>query len=231
MRRVPLAFFLFMIAVPLFAHEENIEPVKIELAVMSHQVRVRIRSDADYWLDAILGVPFEKPLPAVAWPENFQIAARNYVEKSFQLRMDGRDLKSASFVCRSAREPLSSSAGEVIYEITYPIDAPGKVISGRAQFFGEYYAVVSREKAGKVPPGIFLTYLVVESGKKAEFAVPFESPEFQFSTEGLLWTSSQNAREKVAAAAYRVASNFFFWIAAIFIAVKIHSRYFKRREQ
>jgi hypothetical protein len=230
MRRLGIALGFALVASIATAHEYVIEPVNVELKLEPTLVRVRIDSHARYWIDEILRVPLTKPLPAKNWPSEFESAAKSYVDKSFELRIDGRPLAYDGFVCIYAQEPLNPSSERVIFEIRYPISSVGKIVSGRAQFFGEYRAQELREHGGQVGKNKFVTNLRIAGEKSANFEIPYEKPEFQTSTDGLLRTRFQQLRERTNAFLFRVTSSFVFWIVLIAIAVKIYTRYFKRRQ-
>ncbi len=215
----------------LSAHEFRMHPVEVKLKIEADRVRVHIDAHAEYWTDEIMNVPANKPLPARDWDPLYQSRAKDYISKSFQIFSDGRALAFDDFRPRFIQEPFGPSAARVEFDISYPVAPVGARLSGRAQFFREYYEEIARSGQRHEEDGVFVTRLKVVGKEPLELEIPYEKPDFEFVVAGREYTEGQKKKERFKAMLLRVVSSPFFWIALIFIFYRVHYRFFRRSEE
>lgn len=203
-----------------FAHEYAIYPVLVDLKINQNRIEAKLESNAGYWYDEILHVPFKTPLPGSDWPEEFEKRARDYVNKSFELKLGEKTLTASSFQCRYIQEPLQPASSKVIYEIIYPIETKDaelarQTLSGRSRFFSEYKAHRDKENVKSSQPEEYVTRLTVSAAKKIHIDVPFENPEFNLPLAGLVRTPFQQKVDGMKNAGIRLVNYPPFLIAVI----------------
>lgn len=213
-----------------WAHEYRMDPVDIEIKLEPHQIRSQISSSAEYWLSEIFGLSPTQKLPATGWLDAYQVRAKEYISKSFQLQMDGRPLSPGSVACRFIEEPLNPKSARVMFEVVYPISSLGTRLSGQAQFFREYYEEIIRGGEFHPEDGVFVTRLYVKGGKELRTDLPYENPKFDFPTGGYEYTETQSKMERWWDWGLRMASSPFFWIFLVALIYQIYNRFLRRRE-
>ena len=213
------------------AHDYVTYPVLIDIRIEPHQIRATIESDGIYWRNEVMGVPMIFSMPATDWPAPFQTAARGYLDRCFQISMDGRPLTAESFHCRHIQEPFNRAGSRVVFTLTYPVAEMGRRLSGRARFFSEMYDQHQRETGPKENHGVFLSRLRVVGPKKVEIALPYEKPDFEILTEGMVMTEIQRSMERFGKSAMIWAASPFFWLALIFGVRWVYKKFFAKGEE
>jgi len=231
MRHSIVAILLVLLASAVAAREYIMYPVEVEIKVESNQVRVHVASRAGYWMDEIMHVPVTFSMPATHWPDQFESSSRTYLERCFQIEMDHRPLSIGSFKCRFVQEPFQPIFSRVVFDLSYPIAAAGKRLSGKARFFPEVREEELKEKDHPEGQSEFRTRLKVVGPKEIALDLPFDKPDFDISLDGMIFTENQKRAERTRAAAMRVISSPFFWIALVALGFQAYRRFFKRSEE
>jgi hydrogenase/urease accessory protein HupE len=174
-----LSLLATTMAIPLQAHNYPIYPVQAELLVGPDHIRVKIDANASYWFGGILEANF----PEGEWPEPLRAKAKTYIDSHFILRADGQPLESKLVAARHIQEPWQNGMeSNVAYELTYPLPANSKLISGQATFFDEWKKHMQDTGQLHGDPSIpqtWLTTIYVPSTKNQRFSLTLEQPGFE----------------------------------------------------
>ncbi|MCG3205961.1 MAG: hypothetical protein KCHDKBKB_02687 [Elusimicrobia bacterium] len=179
------------------AHEYSFRPVRAELTQDENQIRVLVRSQADYWLEGVLFAPPLSPLPGTDWPSAYQERAREYLQKSFRLSIDQQPLMIQTLVCRFVQEPFRPRDSQVVFEMLYSLEGISNLSERSLNISAQFFSECKKLEADVHSDEEFLTILTFRGSKERQVQLPLDHPDVTVPIRELSRSTAQVRKERI----------------------------------